>query len=88
MRPVRVVLISAMDSLMLEGCTNPYVAFFENCGSVHNYCSSPLQDPTFNHYRFKRAMGTPSSQIVSVNENTPGAMLDRYGQLVIRAVDL
>ena len=33
-------------------------------------------------------MGTPSSQIVTVSENTPGAMLDRFGQLVIRTVDL
>lgn len=47
-----------------------------------------LQDPNYNCYKFKKAMGTPASQIVSVTENIPGAMLDRHGQLVVRAVDL
>lgn len=46
------------------------------------------QDPNFNHYRYKRSMGTPTSQMVSVKEGTPGAMLDRHGQLVVRAVDV
>lgn len=47
-----------------------------------------MQDPTYNKYRYKRSIGIPSSEIVSVTENVPGAMLDRFGQLVVRAVDL
>ena len=48
----------------------------------------PPQDPNFNNYRYKRSIGTPSTQVVLVNEDIPGAMLDRHGQLVVRAVDL
>ena len=45
------------------------------------------QDPLYDNYRYKRSFGTPSNQIVSIPSNMPGAMVDRHGNLVVRAVD-
>jgi len=64
---------------------------FEHCCSGHGIITpllSGLQDPTYDNYRYKRSLGTPSSQIVTVPGNMPGAMVDRHGNLVVRTVDL
>jgi hypothetical protein len=38
--------------------------------------------------RLKRSSGIPNSNVVAATSNVPGAMIDRFGNVVVRTVDL
>lgn len=45
------------------------------------------QDPRYDSIPVKPIAGVPSSQLVTLDHHVPGAMIDRYGNYVMRSVD-